>query len=216
MHEKRAKEILKDELPNVYVSLSSEVAPVLGEYERSATAMFNAYVGPVVEDYLENLVTELGNSGLKCQPLIAQANGGLATPAQTVPIFTVESGPAAGVVGSAYLANQLGVPNVIATDVGGTTFKVAVIEGGKWAYAKETVLNQYQLRLPMIVWFRLEPVVVQSPGWITGACASANRRVIRSRTGMLRLWRRPADGNGCRPRAGPHFGRQISRWQDGA
>lgn len=150
VHEKRAKEILKEELPNIYVSLSSEVAPVLGEYERSATALFNAYVGPVIEDYLENLVTELSSSGLKCQPLIAQANGGLATPAQTVPIFTVESGPAAGVVGSAYLANQLGVPNVIATDVGGTTFKVAVIEGGKWAYAKETVLNQYQLRLPMI------------------------------------------------------------------
>ena len=141
---------MKEELPNVYVSLSSEVAPVLGEYERSATALFNAYVGPVIEDYLENLVTELSSAGLKCQPLIAQANGGLATPAQTVPIFTVESGPAAGVVGSAYLANQLGVPNVIATDVGGTTFKVAVIEGGKWAYAKETVLNQYQLRLPMI------------------------------------------------------------------
>ena len=150
IHEKRAKEILKEELPNLYVSLSSEVAPVLGEYERSATAMFNAYVGPVIEDYLENLVSELANSGLKCQPLIAQANGGLATPAQTIPIFTVESGPAAGVVGSAYLANQLGVSNVIATDVGGTTFKVAVIEGGKWAYSKETVLNQYQLRLPMI------------------------------------------------------------------
>ena len=150
VHEKRAKEILKEELPNIYVSLSSEVAPVLGEYERSATALFNAYVGPVIEDYLENLVTELSSAGLKCQPLIAQANGGLATPAQTIPIFTVESGPAAGVVGSAYLANQLGVPNVIATDVGGTTFKVAVIEGGKWAYAKETVLNQYQLRLPMI------------------------------------------------------------------
>ena len=59
VHEKRAKEILKEELPNVYVSLSSEVAPVLGEYERSATALFNAYVGPVIEDYLENLVTEL-------------------------------------------------------------------------------------------------------------------------------------------------------------
>ena len=85
---------------------------------------------------MTNLVTELGDAGLKCQPLIVQANGGLATPAQTIPIFTVESGPAAGVVGSAHLANQLGVPNVIATDVGGTTFKVAVIEGGKWAYVE--------------------------------------------------------------------------------
>ncbi len=149
-HEKRAREILKEEMPGVYVTISSEVAPVLGEYERSATTLFNAYVGPVIESYLEGMVSTLGQSGLKCKPLIAQANGGLATPAQTIPIFTVESGPAAGVVGSAYLADQLGVPNVIATDVGGTTFKVAIIEGGKWTYSKETILNQYQLRLPMI------------------------------------------------------------------
>ena len=149
-HEKRAREIIKEIIPGAYVTISSEVAPVLGEYERSATTLFNAYVGPVIENYLEGLVSTLGEGGLKCKPLIAQANGGLATPAQTIPIFTVESGPAAGVVGSAYLANQLGVPNVIATDVGGTTFKVAVIEGGKWTYSKETILNQYQLRLPMI------------------------------------------------------------------
>jgi N-methylhydantoinase A len=149
-HEKSAREILKEEMPDVYVTISSEVAPVLGEYERSATTLFNAYVGPVIESYLEGMVSTLGQTGLKCKPLIAQSNGGLATPAQTIPIFTVESGPAAGVVGSAYLANQLGVPNVIATDVGGTTFKVAVIEGGKWTYSRETILNQYQLRLPMI------------------------------------------------------------------
>jgi N-methylhydantoinase A len=149
-NERRAKEILAGEMAGTYFSLSSEVAPVLGEYERSATALFNAYVGPVIENYLDGLVNQLAKSGLKRQPLIAQANGGLATPAQTIPIFTVESGPAAGVVGSAYIAEQIGVPNIIATDVGGTTFKVAVIEGGKWTYAKETILNQYQLRLPMI------------------------------------------------------------------
>jgi N-methylhydantoinase A len=149
-HERRARDILKAELPGIYVSLSSEVAPVLGEYERSATALFNAYVGPVIEGYLDNLVRTLDEAGLNCRPLIVQANGGLTTPAQTIPIFTVESGPAAGVVGSARLAAQLGLTDVIATDVGGTTFKVAIIEGGNWAYAKETVLNQYQLRLPMI------------------------------------------------------------------
>ncbi len=149
-HERRARTILEEEMPGVYVSLSSDVAPVLGEYERSATALFNAYVGPVIEGYLRNLVETLGQAGLKRQPLIVQANGGLATPAQTIPIFTVESGPAAGVVGSAHIASRLGIPDVIATDVGGTTFKVAIIEGGKWAYARETVLNQYQLRLPMI------------------------------------------------------------------
>ena len=149
-HERRVREILEEAAPKLYVSLSSEVAPVLGEYERSATALFNAYVGPVIEGYLDQMVGTLQEAGLKCIPLIVQANGGLTTPAQTIPIFTVESGPAAGVVGSAYLARQLGIPNAIATDVGGTTFKVAIIEGGQWSYAKETVLNQYQLRLPMV------------------------------------------------------------------
>jgi N-methylhydantoinase A len=149
-HERRARDILLAEAPGLYVSLSSEVAPVIGEYERSATALFNAYVGPVIEGYLARLDGALRNAGLRQSLLVVQANGGVAIAAQTVPILTVESGPAAGVVGSATLARQLGSHNVIATDVGGTTFKVAVIEGGRWSNSKETVLNQYQLRLPMI------------------------------------------------------------------
>jgi N-methylhydantoinase A len=149
-HERRAREIIRDEAPDLYISLSSEVAPVIGEYERSATALFNAYVGPVIEGYLERLESALRDAGLRQKLLIVQANGGVATAAQAVPILTVESGPAAGVVGAATLAERLGYKNVIATDVGGTTFKVAVIENGRWTYSKETVLNQYQLRLPMI------------------------------------------------------------------
>jgi N-methylhydantoinase A len=149
-HEKRVGEILREELPGVYLSLSAEVAPVIGEYERSATALFNAYVGPVIEQYLQRLERALVDAGLKQKLLIVQANGGVATAAQTVPIFTIESGPAAGVVGAAQIAKLLGSPNVIATDVGGTTFKVAIVQNGEWGYSRETVLNQYQLRLPMI------------------------------------------------------------------
>jgi N-methylhydantoinase A len=134
----------------VYVSLSSDVAPVMGEYERIATALFNAYVGPVIERYVSRLERTLRESGLRQRLLIMQANGGVATTAQTVPIFTIESGPAAGVVGTAQVAAAMDLPNVIATDVGGTTFKVAIIEGGRWDYSRETVLNQYQLRLPMV------------------------------------------------------------------
>ena len=149
-HERRVREILATELPDVYISLSAEVAPVMGEYERSATALFNAYVGPVIESYVSRLERTLREAGLRQQLLIVQANGGVATTAQTVPIFTIESGPAAGVVGAAQIAASLGVPSVIATDVGGTTFKVAIVEGGQWGYSRETVLNQYQLRLPMV------------------------------------------------------------------
>jgi N-methylhydantoinase A len=150
VHEQRTAEILAEEAPELFVSLSSIVAPVLGEYERSATALFNAYVGPVIAGYLERLRRALVDVGLRQKLLIVQANGGIATAEQVVPIFTVESGPAAGVVGAAHLAGELGYENVIATDVGGTTFKVAVIQGGAWSYSRETVLNQYQLRLPMV------------------------------------------------------------------
>jgi N-methylhydantoinase A len=149
-HEKRAGEILRQALPDAYLSLSAEVAPVMGEYERSATALFNAYVGPVIDRYVRRLEATLRDAGLRQQLLIVQANGGVATTAQTVPIFTIESGPAAGVVGAAQIAASLELANVIATDVGGTTFKVAIVENGRWAYSRETVLNQYQLRLPMV------------------------------------------------------------------
>ena len=149
-HERRTAEILRQAAPQLYVSVSADIAPVMGEYERSATALFNAYVGPVIDSYLARLERTLVDNGLKQKLLIVQANGGLATVAQTVPIYTIESGPAAGVVGAAQMAERLGYRNVIATDVGGTTFKVAIIEGGTWSYSTQTVLNQYQLRLPMI------------------------------------------------------------------
>jgi N-methylhydantoinase A len=149
-HERRVRDILREELPGVYLSLSAEVAPVIGEYERSATALFNAYVGPVIEQYLQRLERTLSEHGLRQKLLIVQANGGVATAAQTVPIFTIESGPAAGVVGAAQIAKLIGSPNVIATDVGGTTFKVAIVQDGQWGYSRETVLNQYQLKLPMV------------------------------------------------------------------
>ena len=149
-HERRVRDILATELPGAYISLSSEVAPVMGEYERSATALFNAYVGPVIESYVSRLAGALAEAGLEQKLLMMQANGGVATAAQTVPIFTIESGPAAGVVGAAQIASSLDLPNVIATDVGGTTFKVAIVDRGRWGYSRETVLNQYQLRLPMV------------------------------------------------------------------
>ena len=150
VHEQRVRDILVHELPGVYLSLSSEVAPMMGEYERSATALFNAYVGPVIESYVNRLERALHDAGLRQRLLMMQANGGVATTTQTVPIFTIESGPAAGVVGAAQIATSMGLPNVIATDVGGTTFKVAVVDKGRWGYSRETVLNQYQLRLPMV------------------------------------------------------------------
>ncbi len=149
-HELRTAALIKKIAPSLYVSISSSIAPVIGEYERSATALFNGYVGPVIESYLKRLEVTLNALGLKQHLLIVQSNGGLTTAKQVTPIFTIESGPAAGVVGAAHLSSELGSGNVIATDVGGTTFKVAIVKNGQWTYSKETILNQYQLRLPMV------------------------------------------------------------------
>jgi N-methylhydantoinase A len=150
VHELRTASIIKKIAPNIYVSVSSSIAPVIGEYERSATALFNGYVGPVIESYLKGLEKTLKGLGLKEQLLIVQSNGGLTTAKQVTPIYTIESGPAAGVVGAAHLSSELDSGDVIATDVGGTTFKVAIVKNGRWTYTKETILNQYQLRLPMV------------------------------------------------------------------
>jgi N-methylhydantoinase A len=131
-HEKEAAELLRKKYPNLYLSLSSEVAPFLGEYERTATTVFNAYIGPRISAYLNNLQRVLREKKLRDEPLIMQAYGGVLNVGATAAnaVGTIESGPAAGVVGSRYLGKLIGEDNVLATDMGGTTFKVSVIHDG--------------------------------------------------------------------------------------
>ncbi|MEE9255935.1 MAG: hydantoinase/oxoprolinase family protein, partial [bacterium] len=143
VHERRLKEIAAEEAPGVTVSLSSEVSGRLGEYERTATAVLNAYVGREMEGYLERLIARLKEAGFARAPLIVQSDGGLTPPERVIPVRTVESGPAVGVVGAARLSGELSKPKLIATDVGGTTFKVALVEDGRWGLADETVIAQY-------------------------------------------------------------------------
>ncbi len=149
-HELRLREIAAEEAPGIPVSLSSEVSGRLGEYERTATAVLNAYVGREMEGYLEGLTARLTASGLRRAPLIVQSDGGLTPPGRVVPIRTVESGPAAGVAGAARLSGELSKTKLIATDVGGTTFKVALVEDGRWGLADETVITQYHVFVPMV------------------------------------------------------------------
>lgn len=154
-HEKRIKALAAEEVPGIPVSLSSEVSGRLGEYERTATAVLNAYVADAMAGYLEQLIARLREEGLKKPPLIVQSNGGLTPIDRVVPIRTVESGPAVGVVGAARLSDELGKPNLIATDVGGTTFKVAHIQEGRWDLADETILTQYHVHVPMVEVFSI-------------------------------------------------------------
>jgi N-methylhydantoinase A len=131
-HEKQLAAILQKKYPKLFYTLSSDVAPYLGEFERAATTVFNAYIGPKISSYLQNLKGILRSKGLRRDPLIMQAYGGVldieATCKNAVGI--IESGPAAGIVGTRFLGEHIGERNILATDMGGTTFKVSVVRDG--------------------------------------------------------------------------------------
>ncbi len=131
-HEKALADIFRRKCPSMFLTLSSEVAPFIGEYERTATTVFNAYIGPKISAYLQNLQKVLKKKGLRGEPLIMQAYGGVLGIEATCKnaVGTIESGPASGVVGSQFLGSLIGKKDILATDMGGTTFKVSVIRDG--------------------------------------------------------------------------------------
>lgn len=147
VHEKTLADILQRRHPGVFVSLSSEVAPFLGEYERTATTAFNAYIGPKISAYLSNLQTVLKRKGLGREPLIMQAYGGVLGIAASCKnaVGTIESGPAAGVVGSQFFGSLIGEPSILATDMGGTTFKVSVVRDGVVERDYKPVILRYNI-----------------------------------------------------------------------
>ena len=138
-HEMMAGRFLRKHLPHLTVSLSSEILPERREYERTATTVVNAYVRPVMHGYLGALRRSLRRMEIEAPLLIMQSAGGL-TPeddAASRPVFVLESGPAAGVLATAATAGKLGLPNVIAFDMGGTTAKASMIENGRLGYHSE-------------------------------------------------------------------------------
>lgn len=149
-HELMIERLIKARAPEVHVSLSHQLAPVDGEYERTSTTVVNAFVAPTLERYLEKVEELLQSNGLSSPLLMLQASGGVASVEHTVPVNTIESGPAAGMVAVRSLMASVGRKNVIATDVGGTTFKVGLLVNGAWSVARETVINKYTLLMPMI------------------------------------------------------------------
>ncbi len=132
VHERRAVAVLADELPGTVVTASSDVSLQAREYERANTAVVNSYVATAVSDYLRELVTKLPSTGIEAPVWIMQSSGGLASMEQVLerPVRTLESGPAAGVVGAARFGSGLGYDNVLSFDMGGTTAKAAVVNGG--------------------------------------------------------------------------------------
>ncbi len=151
-HEQQVRDVIGRLAPRIHVAISSDVAPVPGEYERTSATVIDAYVGRATRAYLAELTELLADADYGGPVLVMQGYGGLVpiTEATARPVGMIECGPAAGVVGAQYLAGILGDKNVIAADMGGTTFKVAVIQDGRFEYAREPMVDRYHYIAPKI------------------------------------------------------------------
>jgi len=157
-HELRTREILRSTYPAASVTLSHEITQEWREYERTNTAVMNAYVKPTTTRYLSAVDRELSAMGLACPTYSMQSNGGTTTfaHARRVPIHLVESGPVGGVIGAAAMAGAIGEPNLISFDMGGTTAKASLIDRGRIVVNTEYHLEKtatwagYPLRIPVV------------------------------------------------------------------
>ncbi|MGE0237283.1 MAG: hydantoinase/oxoprolinase family protein [Parvibaculaceae bacterium] len=153
-HERRAREIVLEEMPDAYVTLSSEVANVMREYERFSTAAMNCFVGPKTSFYLRDLETKLREAGVHSKLRIMQSNGGVSTveacSARAVRILM--SGPAGGVIGGASEGAMAGENNIITVDIGGTSADISTIPDGrlKIMNPRDTYVSGHPVLTPMI------------------------------------------------------------------
>ena len=138
-HELLLKEVLAERAPRLVHCISYEVLPEVKEYERTSTTVVNAYVMPTVARYLESLRRELAGASVSAPVMLMQSNGGLTTVEDAIrlPCNIIESGPAGGVVGAQALARKVGLPDVITLDMGGTTAKASLVEGGEYTRSLE-------------------------------------------------------------------------------
>ena len=151
-HERRAREILMEELPGIPVSLSCEVLPVYREYERAITTVLNAYVTPRVSQYIDNLKASLQATGTRASFSIMKSNGGIigADTAVRQPVYTALSGPAAGVMAAAQIAEATGIRNCISFDMGGTSTDVSLLRNRQPGLTLNGRLGDWPVQLPML------------------------------------------------------------------
>ncbi len=152
VHERRVRELVNETAPDVFVCCGADIVTQLGEYERTTTAVMNAYIGPLMTQYIDRIEQGARERGFPGRVLFAQCAGGAITgeEARINPIRTVQSGPVAGIVSSQMLCDQAGYPNALLADMGGTTFDVSVIRGGEALRRTTSVFQRYQLALPML------------------------------------------------------------------
>jgi N-methylhydantoinase A len=151
VHEEAAADILKELLPDTYVTFSTDLTRQWYEYERCSTVAANAYVGPQVSTYIRRLDSDLKGQGFAGSLFMMGSNGGLLSAERTCrqPIGLVESGPIGGCIGAAAYAGKLGFKNVVAFDMGGTTAKCALVENGRFSVNSVYYANGYVKGFPI-------------------------------------------------------------------
>jgi N-methylhydantoinase A len=151
-HEQRTRDILAKYLPNVYLSVSSDILPEFREYERMSTTTLNAYVGPRMASYMRNLVKSVREMGVTTPPTTVHSNGGLMSveAVLTAPVRTCVSGPAAGVIGAVELGRVANIPNLITFDVGGTSTDVSLIADLQPLFTSSRLVADYPVKTQMV------------------------------------------------------------------
>ena len=151
-HERRAAERVHELFPDCWVTLSSQVAPVMGEYERGSTAVISAYIAPRVVAYMERLAATLAERGLRGPLLVVQNNGGSLTVERVRerPAALLLSGPAAGIGALALCGDTLGAPELLSMEIGGTSCDVTLLSQGGAEIASEFDLGGYHVALPSV------------------------------------------------------------------
>ena len=152
VHEKQVAAIVKEMYPDrdIQVTLSHTLAPQMGEYARSNTAIVNSFLWNTIDRYVSGLNTQLKSLGLHNDVMVMQANGGIVRPAQMTGVGTLQSGPAGGMIATAYVASVLRHPNVITGDMGGTSFDVGLLNDYRYSHAREPIVERFRLLQPMI------------------------------------------------------------------
>jgi N-methylhydantoinase A len=151
-HEARTREILEDELPGAYITISSRVLPQVRMYERGSTTVFNACVGPLLRAYITDLQDELASAGFAGRLLTMQSNGGVMSP-EVVKDFganTLLSGPASGPVAALFFARPHRLVDLITLDMGGTSLDVCLVRDGRASITNASEVGEYSLALPSL------------------------------------------------------------------
>ncbi len=151
-HEQVVTEVLRAELPDIWLSVSSEILPTIRFYERVSTTALNAYVGPVLRDYLSSLTSRLQDTGFEGTLLIMQSNGGVAVPeaVRERPATTLLSGPAAGPRAAAAYAKEQDLEDCLLVDMGGTSFDASMVRGGSAELSSDGEIDRLRIALPML------------------------------------------------------------------